>query len=136
MRKSIESRIEKPKKEEKELKSIREEIKTLIQQEEGFKKKKEPFDPRLLIVNPDTLTGDDLAIFKKYKENTWQLGDFLTYTDQVTKELKELEEKKNGSKTKTLEMSNSRDNFRDFIAEKANLKFPGEESAEDREKDN
>jgi hypothetical protein len=138
MRKSKES-IEgfKPKNEAKELKSIKEEIRTLIQKEEEFKKKKEPFDPRLLIINPDTLTDDDLAMFEKYKKDTWQLQDFLTYTDQVTEELKELEKgKKNGNKTKTLEISNSRDNFRDFIGEKANLKFPGEESAEEKEKDN
>lgn len=134
MRKSKES-IEtfKPKNEAEELESIRKEIRTLIQKEEEFKKKKEPFNPRLLIISPNTLTDDDLSIFKKYKEDTWQLQDFLTYTNLVTEELKE-SEKKSGNKAKILEVTNSRDNFRDFIAEKANLKFPGEELEEEEKK--
>lgn len=124
-----EGRIEKIKsqKETKELEFFRKQIKDLVERERKFKEKKEPFDPRLLMIGPDALTDDDLKIFQKYQEGTWQLGDFLAYTEQVTEELEKLS-KKRTKEASTI--SNSRDNFRDFIAGKAKLKFPGEESAE------
>jgi len=123
MRESIEKI--KPRNEEKELKSLREEIGVLIEKEKSFKKKGEEFDHRLLMVKLETLTKDDLSIFKKHKEDTWQEGDFITYTDGVTEDLKILEKNtKKGKRQEIFAVSNSRDNFRDFIAEKAKLKFP------------
>ncbi|OGZ31871.1 MAG: hypothetical protein A2V69_00435 [Candidatus Portnoybacteria bacterium RBG_13_40_8] len=122
MKESIEKALSKKEAKEK-LEKILKEVGGLIEKEEELKEKKETYDPRLVVVNPKDLTRDDLEIFGKFQDDSWLLAEFTEYTDKVSRELREKD-------------NNSRDNFRDWIAEKAQIKFGREESAEEREKDN
>jgi len=122
MKESIEKALSKKEAKEK-LEKILKEVDGLIEKEEELKEKKETYDPRLVVVNPKDLTRDDLEIFGKFQDDSWLLAEFTEYTDKVSRELREKD-------------NNSRDNFRDWIAEKAQIKFGREESAEEREKDN
>ncbi len=123
MKESLEKKLSKKKEEKEKIEMLRDEIRGIIKAEKEMQKKGESFAPRLLVINPDDLTQDDLEIFSKYKRRVWTEAEFSTYTDKVTEDLTE-------------KSDNSRDNFRDWIAEKAMLQFSKEQTQEKQEMDN
>lgn len=134
MKESLE-RLFKRKEKTDNIEEIRERVAKSIKQEQEFKKKKEPCNPKLAIVNSDDLTIDDLRIYEKYEKETWTEADFQIYTDKLSKELEDLG-KKGKKKDENFQSTNSRDSFRDWLAERAQIRFGKESSEAEREKDN
>ena len=97
------------------LKKAQGEITSIINLEKERRDKNEEFDPRWVNIDPKQLTPDDLGMFQKYRDGSWSKPQWDTYTDKVTEEL---EERNN----------NSRDVFRDILAEKAQISFGKQEN--------
>ena len=95
------------------------ELKGLITEHKEAKRKKEDYNPRLAVIDLGDLDKEkDGDIFRKFKKRVWTNAEFQIYTDMVSKDLEKKE-------------NNSRDNLRDWLAEKAQLQFERERSEEE-----
>lgn len=120
MRESMEKLNIEKKKEKEELKWAWNELIKLINEHKEAKIKKEPYDPRLAVIEEKELIKEkDAEIFGKFKKGLWTRPEFRAYTDEVSKDLGE-------------EPNNSRDNLRDWLAEKAQLQFEKERSEDEQ----
>ncbi len=104
------------------IEQLRRKIEEMIEKERDFQKKNEPFNGHLIPINPSELTKEDLMMFKKHQDDTWTYAEWKVFTDSVSADIKREPDNK---------ANNSRDNFRDYLAERAQFQF-GREEAEER----
>jgi hypothetical protein len=62
-----------------ELEIFRVEIRAILEQEMGKKKRGEGYNPHFNFIDPEQLTDADLLIYKKFKDKTLTRQDFLEY---------------------------------------------------------